>query len=59
MPIKNSVPPLPPTSSQSSLKKKNKTNTNRALHFFTKIVEKVFTDRFDKVIDKLLQHRSS
>jgi len=58
MPIKNSVPPLPPTSSQSSFKK-NKTNTNLALHFFTKIVEKVFTDRFDKVIDKLLQHRSS
>ena len=58
MPIKNSSPPAPlPTTSVLPPLKKSK--TNRTLHFLSRIAERVFKEKFESMLDKLLQHRSS
>jgi hypothetical protein len=47
MPVKNSVP-----SPQPSPVKKCK--TDRTLHFLSRIAEKVFTEKFEKMLEKFL-----
>jgi hypothetical protein len=56
MPVKNSSPVLLPTSEVPPLKK-NK--TNRTLYFLSRIAERVFKEKFENMLDKLLQKRSS
>jgi hypothetical protein len=48
MPVKESAPDL----SVSSPSKKPK--TNRTLHFLSQVAEKVFKDKFEKMLDKML-----
>jgi hypothetical protein len=47
MPVKNTVPSPQP----SPVVKKCK--TDRTLHFLSKIAEKVFTDKFDNMFEKI------
>jgi hypothetical protein len=56
MPVKNSSPPAPLPTSVPPLKK---SKTNRTLHFLSRIAERVFKEKFESMLDKLLQHRSS
>jgi hypothetical protein len=59
-PVKNAPPVVVPTpimsSPPSSLKK---SKTSRTLHFLSSIAERVFKEKFESMLEKLLQHRSS